>query len=84
VADPTEFQARLMAVVMKGANNSMSLSELAARMKSNRVAVHSAVRSLERNGWAVVFRSDSSQWAVLMVAPSAAWRARGVGEVDRG
>ena len=78
MAEPTEFQTRLMATLQKCRNEHASISELAERMKSNRVAVNSAVRSLERNGLAVTWRSDSSQWAVLMVAPTEAWRTRGV------
>ena len=76
MAEPSEFQRRALDTLMAGCHNAMSLTDLAVRLRSNRLAVHSAVRSLERNGWAVSFRSDRSQWAVLLVAPSHAWRTR--------
>lgn len=77
MGEPTEFQRKVLDTVMKhGLNQSMNLTELALRMKSNRLAVHSAVRSLESKGLALTFRSDRSQWAVLKVAPTNEWRRR--------
>lgn len=84
-SEPTEFQRRLLHTVMtRGLNQSMNLTELAIRMKSNRVAVHSAIRSLESKGLALTFRSDSSQWAVLKVAPTNEWRRRVAAEATAG
>lgn len=75
MAEPTEFQRRVLDALMKWPH-AYNLDEIAARVKSNRLAVYSAARSLQVSGWAVMFRSDSSQWAVLKVAPSQAWRDR--------
>jgi hypothetical protein len=65
---PTEFQSRLMGHLTKRHNYNMT--DLAWLMKSNRLAIYSAVRSLEQAGMAVTFRSDQSQWAVLLVSLS--------------
>ena len=74
--EPTEFQRKVLDAAMRGLNQISNLEELAHRTKSNRLAVYSAVRSLERKGLALTFRSDRSQWAVLKVAPTDKWRDR--------
>lgn len=65
MTDLTEFQTRLIETLGKCANSIESTTELAARLKSNRLAVVSAGRALERKGLVCSFRSDNSQWAVL-------------------
>lgn len=76
MAEPTAFQCKVLDALMKGLNQICNLDEIAHRIKSNRLAVHSAVRSLESKGLVVTFRSDQSQWAVLKVAPTNEWKKR--------
>lgn len=60
----TPFQERLAEVWAKQPNGSASVSVLAGRLRSNNLAVHSAMRSLKKRGLAGSFPSDRSQWAV--------------------
>jgi len=63
----TEFQAKLVALIRKTETAKEwyppSTTALAYWSKSNRLAVSSAMRSLEKRGLAGYFRSDDSQWA---------------------
>jgi hypothetical protein len=55
------------AISRHGLNGSMSLVEMADRLRSSRIACSSAMRSLERKGMAVYFRSHpGDKWSVQM------------------
>jgi hypothetical protein len=63
----TPMQTKLVATLNKIAlNGSMSTTELAWRNKTSRLAVWSAMRSLEAQGRAGYFRSGDDQWAASM------------------
>jgi DNA-binding MarR family transcriptional regulator len=62
----TAFQERMIEVIDKRPNRMASTSELAERLRTSRLAVTSAGRSLEAAGHVVSFRSGRDQWAVLM------------------
>lgn len=62
---PTAFQVRCI-VLLTVARGSVSTSDIAHRLKTSRVAVVSAMRSLERHGLAGSHRSPpNDQWAAL-------------------
>jgi len=60
----TLFQQKCVLAILNSRNQQATLTEISARVKSNRVAVHSALRALERRKLAGYIRSDDSQWAV--------------------
>ena len=61
----TEFQERCIAALKKS-SNSVSTNDLAARLRTSRVAVVSAMRALERKGLAGSHRwPPHDQWAAL-------------------
>jgi len=63
----TPFQSKLCEIIKtKALNSSMHITELAYRAKSNRLAVSSAMRSLEKQGRAAYIRSGEDQWAGQM------------------
>jgi len=60
----TEFQKLLITLMFKhGSNQTASTTELGWWSKKGRVAVSSAMRSLEKKGLAGYFRSGDDQWA---------------------
>lgn len=65
-APMTPFQERCCAALAKAPNGVLCVSRLADAVRSNNLAVSSAMRSLERQGRAGTFPSDDSRWAVRM------------------
>lgn len=64
--DATAMQTRCIETLAKhAANGYMTTTELAARLKTNNLAVHSAMSALERAGLAYRFRRGTDQWAPL-------------------
>lgn len=60
----TDFQKQLMGLIMnKGLNQHASTTELGFWSKRGRLAVSSAMRSLEKQKLAGYFRSGDDQWA---------------------
>jgi hypothetical protein len=58
------FQARCCMAIQRAPNAMASVTHLAHAVRSNHVAVSSAMRALERRGLADSFPSDDSRWAV--------------------
>lgn len=66
MAEITKFQTRCAeAVVRHGSNGSISTTALARRLRTSRLAVVSAMRSLERKGLASSFRFGRDEHASL-------------------
>ena len=62
----TEFQKKCLERLK--AKGSQSVNELSWYMKTNRLAISSAMRSLEKKGIVSSFRSGRDQWAALCYA----------------
>lgn len=59
----TEFQKKCLERLE--AKGSQSVNELSWHMKTNRLAISSAMRSLEKKGIVGSFRNGRDQWAAL-------------------
>lgn len=65
--DCSVFQRQIIRLIAEQSlNGSMSLTEIAMRIKSNRLACSSALRSLEAKGLAGNFRHGRDQWSQQM------------------
>ena len=62
------FQWRLAKLIAKSRNGAASTAELGHRVRTSRVAVYSAMLSLEKKGYACQFRTKPDRWAPLMWA----------------
>ena len=60
----TDFQFRCCKRILQGLNEQAGLDFIARGVKNNRLAVSSAMRSLERRGLAGHFASSNQQWTV--------------------
>lgn len=67
----TEYQMRLARLIAKANNGMASTTELGCWTGKGRLAVYSAMSSLEKKGYACQFRVGSDQWAALT------WSLRG-------
>lgn len=70
----TEFQQRCVSALRREPNAIASSTTISNRARVSRIAVASAMCSLERRGFAVSFPSDHSQWAVKLWALTARGR----------
>jgi hypothetical protein len=61
----SEFQQKMVSLLERFPNSSASTTELAARLKSSRLAVVSAGKALARKGRVCSFRRGDGQWSVL-------------------
>lgn len=62
----TDFQSRCVGVVQRGLNGQASITDIARRLKTSRLAVYSAMKSLQRQNFVGSFRSRPDQWGVIM------------------
>src|SRR5690606_22487397 len=62
----TDFQKRCVEAIQHGPNGQASITELAYRLKTSRLAVYSAMQSLQNQNIAGSFRSRSDQWGVIV------------------
>jgi hypothetical protein len=71
----TAFQLRCVMALRREPNAIASSTAIGHRARVARIAVPSAMRSLERRGLAHSFPSDNSQWAVKLWALTPRGRA---------
>lgn len=64
----TQFQLKCVEAIRKSRNQMAALDEIAARLRTNRLAVYSAMWSLRERGLAHYFRSGDDQWAIQIWA----------------
>lgn len=62
----TEFQSKCIDLIRSGTNSTLSITELAARLNTSRLAVFSAMRVLVEQNIATQFRSGDDQWSRIM------------------
>lgn len=68
----TEFQKQVCEKIRTGLNGQCSTTRLAERLKTSRLAISSACRSLEKQGVVGYFRDGRDQWAAQV------WFLKGV------
>jgi predicted transcriptional regulator len=61
----TEFQQRCVNIVNAGLNGQATITDIAHRLKTSRLAVYSSMMSLQKQEIVGSFRSSPDQWGVI-------------------
>lgn len=66
VGEPTEFQAKCIALIKRGLNGQLDICSLAHYLKTSRLAVYSAMKSAEKKSLVGSIRSRPDRWGVVV------------------